>query len=223
MGNWFCRTKNIKIIILGLDASGKTTMLYHMKLGEFVSTIPTIGHNIETVHLDGIDITCWDLSSRGVMSKLWQVYYPNTQGFVFMIDSSRRDELDDSLNEFLTYVLRHEHTINKVIMIVANKQDLKGALSAQEIEDRLLERSLASRQHTMFVTPCSALDKKQVNETFSFFAHQICLNEKGKAKSGLITVKEQQEYWNQIHKADTETTFKLILHNSIQYFKSYFE
>ena len=45
--------KDMRILMVGLDAAGKTTILYKLKLGEVVTTIPTIGFNVETVRSPG--------------------------------------------------------------------------------------------------------------------------------------------------------------------------
>ena len=58
--NWFGK-KEMRILMLGLDAAGKTTILYKLKLGEVVSSVPTIGFNVETVEYKNIKFTVWDV------------------------------------------------------------------------------------------------------------------------------------------------------------------
>ena len=50
--------------MVGLDAAGKTTILYKLKLGEIVTTIPTIGFNVETVEYKNISFTVWDVGGQ---------------------------------------------------------------------------------------------------------------------------------------------------------------
>ena len=50
--------------MVGLDAAGKTTILYKLKLGEIVTTIPTIGFNVETVEYKNINFTVWDVGGQ---------------------------------------------------------------------------------------------------------------------------------------------------------------
>jgi len=57
---WFGK-KEMRILMLGLDAAGKTTILYKLKLGEVVSSVPTIGFNVETVEYKNIKFTVWDV------------------------------------------------------------------------------------------------------------------------------------------------------------------
>lgn len=55
------KNKEARILMVGLDAAGKTTILYKLKLDENVTTIPTIGFNVETVQYKKINFTMWDV------------------------------------------------------------------------------------------------------------------------------------------------------------------
>ena len=55
---WFKKTE-MRVLMNGLDAAGKTTILYKLKLGEVVTTIPTIGFNVETIEWKNLWITAW--------------------------------------------------------------------------------------------------------------------------------------------------------------------
>ena len=95
MGNsifksWYAR-KEVRVLFMGLDASGKTTTLYKLKLGEVVTTIPTIGFNVETVDHKNVSITAWDVGSRDKIRPLIRHYFPNTQGLIFVVDSNDRE------------------------------------------------------------------------------------------------------------------------------------
>lgn len=80
--------KDRKILILGLDAAGKSTLLYRLKLGETVTTIPTIGFNVETVEMaNGLKFTMWDVGGQGRIIQMWSYYFPGTDGLVFMVDA----------------------------------------------------------------------------------------------------------------------------------------
>lgn len=69
--------------VVGLDAAGKTTILYKMKLGEIVTTIPTIGFNVETVEYKNISFTVWDVGGQDKIRPLWRHYFANTQVCLF--------------------------------------------------------------------------------------------------------------------------------------------
>ena len=63
--------KDVRILMVGLDAAGKTTILYKLKLGEIVTTIPTIGFNVETVEYKNISFTVWGAARRSNPPSLW--------------------------------------------------------------------------------------------------------------------------------------------------------
>ncbi|KAH7492057.1 ADP-ribosylation factor [Phytophthora ramorum] len=91
--------KEMRILMVGLDAAGKTTILYKLKLGEVVTTIPTIGFNVETVEYKNISFTVWDVGGQDKIRPLWRHYYQNTQGLIFVVDSNDRDRVDAARDE----------------------------------------------------------------------------------------------------------------------------
>ena len=64
--------QDVRILMVGLDAAGKTTILYKLKLGEIVTTIPTIGFNVETVEYKNISFTVWDVGGQDKVRACWQ-------------------------------------------------------------------------------------------------------------------------------------------------------
>jgi ADP-ribosylation factor protein 1 len=92
----FSGHKDMRILMVGLDAAGKTTILYKLKLGETVTTIPTIGFNVETVEYRNIAFTMWDVGGQDKIRPLWRHYYTNTQAIIFVVDSNDRDRIETS-------------------------------------------------------------------------------------------------------------------------------
>ncbi|XP_023252152.1 ADP-ribosylation factor 4-like [Seriola lalandi dorsalis] len=91
--------KQMRILMVGLDAAGKTTILYKLKLGEIVTTIPTIGFNVETVEYKNISFTVWDVGGQDKIRPLWRHYFQNTQGLIFVVDSNDRERVAESAEE----------------------------------------------------------------------------------------------------------------------------
>ncbi|XP_023384660.1 ADP-ribosylation factor 5 isoform X2 [Pteropus vampyrus] len=91
--------KQMRILMVGLDAAGKTTILYKLKLGEIVTTIPTIGFNVETVEYKNICFTVWDVGGQDKIRPLWRHYFQNTQGLIFVVDSNDRERVQESADE----------------------------------------------------------------------------------------------------------------------------
>ena len=103
--SWLFPAPEARVLIRGLDASGKTTLLYKLKLGKVVTTIPTIGFNVETVRHGSLDLTLWDLGGADKMRPLWQHYYDGTAAVIYVVDSTKRErfpEAKEELDMFLT-------------------------------------------------------------------------------------------------------------------------
>lgn len=136
--------RDYRILMLGLDASGKTTILYLLKLGEIVSTIPTIGFNVETLKHHESTIAVWDLGYRERLVPLWRHYYNNTTGVIFVVDSLDYDRFPDAKN-LLQLVMRDDQLRNVPVLVFANKHDLVGARTGQEIAEALDLKQLTGR------------------------------------------------------------------------------
>merc|ERR1712003_143996 len=135
----------MRILMVGLDAAGKTTVLYKLKLGEVVTTIPTIGFNVEAVEYKNIRFTVWDIGGQEKIRALWRYYYQNTQAVIFVIDSNDRDRIEDAREE-LTKILVEDEMRDAVLLVFANKQDLPNAMTAAEVTDKLGLQSMRNRQ-----------------------------------------------------------------------------
>merc|ERR550532_3924194 len=115
--------KEIRILMVGLDAAGKTTILYKLKLGEVVTTIPTVGFNVETVEYKNLSFTVWDVGGQDKIRPLWRYYYQGTNGLIYVVDSNDRDRIEDAREE-LTKMLQEDEMRDAVLLVFANKQDL---------------------------------------------------------------------------------------------------
>ena len=137
--------KEMRILMVGLDAAGKapwlgwpplvlmtpsdcpwcpagkTTILYKLKLGEIVTTIPTIGFNVETVEYKNISFTVWDVGGQDKIRPLWRHYFQNTQGLIFVVDSNDRDRIGEARDE-LHRMLNEDELREAVLLVFANKQ-----------------------------------------------------------------------------------------------------
>ncbi|KAG5666769.1 hypothetical protein PVAND_014779 [Polypedilum vanderplanki] len=136
--------KQMRILMVGLDAAGKTTILYKLKLGEIVTTIPTIGFNVETVEYKNICFTVWDVGGQDKIRPLWRHYFQNTQGLIFVVDSNDRERVVEAERE-LHNMLNEDELRDAVILVFANKQDLPNAMSASELTEKLRLNSLHNR------------------------------------------------------------------------------
>eukprot|EP01062_Namystynia_karyoxenos_P021387 TRINITY_DN1813_c0_g1_i1.p1 TRINITY_DN1813_c0_g1~~TRINITY_DN1813_c0_g1_i1.p1 ORF type:complete len:209 (+),score=74.82 TRINITY_DN1813_c0_g1_i1:81-629(+) len=136
--------QEVQILMVGLDAAGKTTLLYKMKLGEVITTIPTIGFNTETVEYKNLRFTVWDIGGQDKLRRLWRYYYQNANAVVFVVDSADRDRIAQARDE-LQKLLAEEELRTAPVLIFANKQDLPRAMSTAEVTDQLKLRSAGDR------------------------------------------------------------------------------
>jgi len=135
----------MRILMVGLDAAGKTTILYKLKLGEVVTTIPTIGFNVETVEYKNLSFTVWDVGGQDKIRPLWRHYYQGTNGLIYVVDSNDRDRIEDAREE-LTKMLNEDEMQNAVLLVFANKQDLPNAMPAAEVTEKLGLHNMRNRQ-----------------------------------------------------------------------------
>merc|ERR1711892_205612 len=136
--------KDMRILMVGLDSAGKTTILYKLKLGEIVTTIPTIGFNVETVEYKNIGFTVWDVGGQDKIRPLWRHYFQNTQAVIFVVDSNDRERVSEARDE-LARMLNEDDLREAVLLVFANKQDLPRAMNAAEITDKLGLHSMKNR------------------------------------------------------------------------------
>ena len=141
------------ILMLGLDAAGKTTILYKLKLGQVVTTIPTIGWNVETLeYKNSITFICWDSGGRGKIRPLYRHYYKQTNALIWVVDSNDKERIDDTngydntVKEELFETINEEELKDVPLLIFANKQDLPNAMSVKEITERLGLNQLRNRK-----------------------------------------------------------------------------
>jgi len=137
--------KDMRILMVGLDAAGKTTILYKLKLGEIVTTIPTIGFNVETVEYKNINFTVWDVGGQDKIRPLWRHYFQNTQGLIFVVDSNDRERANEAAEE-LNKMLNEDELRDAAVLVFANKQDLPNAMSVAEVTDKLGLHSIRNRK-----------------------------------------------------------------------------
>ena len=111
-------------MLVNIVPPGKTTILYKVKLNECVTTIPTIGFNVETVQpVKGISFTVWDVGGQEKIRRLWQHYYQNSDGLIFVVDSCDRERVEEAREE-LFGVMDSDEMRGVPFVVLANKQDL---------------------------------------------------------------------------------------------------
>lgn len=140
MGSWLSKLLGFKqpvqIAMLGLDSAGKTSILYKLKLGEIIATIPTIGFNVETLDYKNITFTVWDVGGQTALRPLWKKYYQHSQALIYVVDSSDTSRIKEARTT-LYQILSDDDLKNTALLVYANKCDETGALTASELVDQL--------------------------------------------------------------------------------------
>ncbi|CAG9136349.1 unnamed protein product [Plutella xylostella] len=159
--------KEMRILMLGLDAAGKTTILYKLKLGQSVTTIPTVGFNVETVTYKNVKFNVWDVGGQDKIRPLWRHYYTGTQGLIFVVDCADRDRIDEARQE-LHRIINDREMRDAIILIFANKQDLPDGEKKWRLSQPIRTGELGTvakgaicngRPRTIFVVDCADRDR----------------------------------------------------------------
>jgi ADP-ribosylation factor 1/2 len=162
-----------RILMLGLDGAGKTTILYKVKLNENVVTIPTIGFNVETVSpCKGVTFTMWDVGGQTKLRPLWRHYFQNTQGLLYVIDSSDQERMKESAEE-LHSILEDENMNGVSVVVLANKQDLPNRLSVTQLVAKLGLDTLNTNRNKWHIQGCCAVSGEGVYEGMKIMADLV--------------------------------------------------
>ncbi|XP_040583973.1 ADP-ribosylation factor-like protein 1 [Lepeophtheirus salmonis] len=166
----FFGSKEIRILILGLDGAGKTTLLYRLQVGEVVNTIPTIGFNVEQVVYDNIKFQVWDLGGQTSIRPYWRCYYSNTDAIIYVVDSADRERIGISKEELLS-MLEEEELQDAILVVMANKQDIAGAMTPTEVHTSLGLTSLKNRTFQIFKT--SIIQNEGLDEAMQWLTNVL--------------------------------------------------
>uniref|UniRef100_A0A671TAH9 ADP-ribosylation factor-like protein 1 n=1 Tax=Sinocyclocheilus anshuiensis TaxID=1608454 RepID=A0A671TAH9_9TELE len=160
-------TREMRILILGLDGAGKTTILYRLQVGEVVTTIPTIGFNVETVTYKNLKFQVWDLGGQTSIRPYWRCYYSNTDAVIYVVDSSSWNK------RFICLVFQEEELKKAILVVFANKQDMEQAMTPTEVANSLGLPALKDRKWQIFKT--SATKGTGLDEAMEWGVHSCVM------------------------------------------------
>jgi len=167
--SWFSNEEH-KVIIVGLDNAGKTTILYQFLMSEVVHTSPTIGSNVEEVVWKNIHFLMWDIGGQESLRSAWNTYYTNAEFLIVVVDSTDRERLAVTKAE-LYNMLNHEDLRQAGVLIFANKQDIKGSMSVAEISEQLNLTSI--KDHGWHIQACCALTGEGLYQGLEWITNHI--------------------------------------------------
>lgn len=147
------KEKEMRLLILGLDNAGKTTIIKKFN-GEDIDKIsPTLGFNIKTLEYESYKLNIWDIGGQKTIRSYWRNYFEQTDGVIWVVDSSDKLRLEDTKKE-LHNLLKEEKLMGATLLIFCNKQDIPGSLTSNEIKDFLGLEQITTRHWG--IIPCSA-------------------------------------------------------------------
>ena len=168
--------QNKKVLFLGLDNAGKSTLLFQMKDNQFKDTVPTVGLNVESIKYRGMNFTLWDVS--GQATRLWKHYFDKINAVIFVVDSSDRDKIQRAQEE-LHKVINDPELQNAPLLVFANKQDMPGSMPKEEVYSILqLSTVTEARKKDICFQACSAVNGEGIWEGIGALGDIINQSEK---------------------------------------------
>ena len=159
-----------RILMVGLDNAGKTTILYKLKLGEVLTTLPTIGFNVETVEYKNISFTVWDVGGQTKLRSLWHHYFENSDAVIFVVDSSDKERLGEAREE-LDRILSDDRLRNTSLLVLSNKVDKPQSVTTSEVTDKLCLHK--HREREWFIQSTCAVTGEGIMEGLEWLANVI--------------------------------------------------
>ena len=114
-----------KLLLLGLDNAGKTSMLLQYKENQFSSTVPTVGLNVEQIKFRCYCLTLWDVG--GQATKLWKHYFDHIDAVVFVVDSTSDDKYLNKAKQELHKIMKDPSLQSVPVLLMFNKSDLSNS------------------------------------------------------------------------------------------------
>ncbi|KAJ8917844.1 hypothetical protein NQ315_010756 [Exocentrus adspersus] len=128
--------KELRLLLLGLDNAGKTTILKSLASEDITHITPTAGFNIKSVITDGFKLNVWDIGGQRKIRPYWKNYFENTDVLIYVVDSADKKRLEETGIEL--YELLSDDKLQDVpVLVYANKQDLPESLTAAELAQTL--------------------------------------------------------------------------------------
>ncbi|KAF5390438.1 hypothetical protein D9757_005220 [Collybiopsis confluens] len=148
------KEKEMRILFLGLDNAGKTTIIKKLNNEDINSVSPTLGFNIKSFVHRKYTLNIWDVGGQRTLRPYWRNYFEQTDGLVWVVDSGDRMRMNDCREE-LHSLLLEDRLAGASLLIFANKRDLQGSMDDSQIQDGLDLPSI--KTHHWKILSCSAV------------------------------------------------------------------
>ncbi|KPM02399.1 Mediator of RNA polymerase II transcription subunit 29 [Sarcoptes scabiei] len=164
------REQEVRILFLGLDNAGKTTVLKQLKNEDVTSISPTLGFTIDSLEYRDFNLNIWDVGGQKSLRPFWRNYYEDTDGLIFVVDSCDRLRLADCKAQ-LNEIIVEERLLGASLLILANKQDMQNSLKPDQIQEFLQLDQIKSHHWEIF--SCSAITGENIIESIDWLIDDI--------------------------------------------------
>ncbi|VDN07483.1 unnamed protein product [Thelazia callipaeda] len=170
---------DIRLVILGLDGAGKTTILYKLKSNEYRQPTTTVGFNVETIQYESFKITMWDVGGTPKLRRLWKHYFMNTQAIVFVIDSSCPSRFGEAQSE-LARIFAERQLVDACFLVILNRRQPTIAnqhcvVSSAAIDQLVMNINRFSAGRTVLIHQCNAVTGIGIWEAFDALTSKLLL------------------------------------------------
>ena len=160
-----------KVIVLGLNNAGKTSVLYSMLFGKLVPTQPTLGSNVEEFKYRNVHFCAYDLGGQELLRHSWSLFYAQTDAVIVVVDSADQNRFDAIRSEIEKFVA-HPDLAGACVCVFANKQDLDGAVAPAEVANKLELARLLSN-HTWTIQGSSAVKQTGLTDGLGWIVDHL--------------------------------------------------
>lgn len=165
----------------GLDNAGKTTIVKRI-MGEDVNTVsPTLGFIIKTIDYEGYKLNIWDVGGQKTLRSYWRNYFEKTDALIWVVDATDRLRIEDCKTELhgllqeevsrlaptvkingALLTRRAQRLSGATLLVFANKTDVQGCMTGEEMEEALRLRHIQT--HQWRILRCSAMTGENLKE-----------------------------------------------------------
>ncbi|XP_043204050.1 ADP-ribosylation factor-like protein 6 [Amphibalanus amphitrite] len=168
------RKREVNVIVVGLDNSGKSTILNHLKpdLERAADIVPTVGFNVERFKAQSLAFTAFDMSGQGRYRNLWEHYYRDCDAIIYVVDSSDKLRMVVAKDE-LDALLQHPDIRPRRIPLLffANKMDLKEAMSSVKVTMMLGLEKMENKQ--FHICASNAITGEGLSDGIAWLTQQL--------------------------------------------------